>query len=174
MFDNIKRSYIDGCIKNAEKRKRRNPQFINLDDAKSIVLLFDAERINNKKILDLMEVIGADKKISAWGYSSKMTTEKEMVNIHYFNDKMVSFLKKPKDIIEKNFLSEPADVLIDLSFRELLPLKYLLGISKAPCRCGLPKEGYALYDLEVKVRQGEKEADLLKQILFYLGCIRTK
>lgn len=174
MFDNLKRSYIDRCIRKLEKRQTRDTRFVNLKDIKTVVLLFDAERINNTKLSDFMERIGADKKISAWGYSSKESTEKEMVNIHYLNGKSVSFLDKPSDVIAKNFTSEQPDVLIDLTLREMLPLKYLLGISKASCRCGFPKEGYGLYDFEVKIESGEKEADLLKQIIFYLDTIRTK
>jgi len=122
-----------------------------------------------------MSMLRDKKRVSAWVFNSQETTSlKNTVNMKLLTKKDISILQKPFEKIEENFLNGEYDLLIDLTTREILPLKYLLGISKALCRCGMKKKGYSFYDLEIDVSAKTKGTELLKQILYYLSTIKTK
>lgn len=176
MFHWFQKIYIDRCVKAPVLRKCRKKQFVNLRDAKSIVVLFDADSLSNEKLTGLLQQVGGIDRVQAWGVTRRKDySERETVNIHHLRPKDISFLAKPKPHFEEDYLSNVCDLLIDLTMEENLTLKYMLGISRASCRCGYPKVGYeGLYDLEVARFSGKKEEDLLKQILFYLTTIQTK
>lgn len=176
MFHWFQKFYIDRCVKAPVLRKCRQKQFVNLHDAKSIVLLFDADRLDNEKVTKLLQLLGNPGIVQAWGVTGRNDySERETINIHHLRPKDISYLGKPKSHQEENYLSTTFDLLIDLTMEENLTLKYLLGISRSSCRCGFSKAGYeGLYDLELSRFSGKKEEDLLKQILFYLTTIQTK
>lgn len=176
MFHWLQKFYIDRCVKAPVLRKCRKKQFINLRDAKSVVLLYEADRVRNDKLMQLIHEIGSLNIVQAWGYTTQNDfAERETINIHHIKPKDINFLGKPVPSIEERYLSDTFDILIDLTMQEVIPLKYMLGISRSNCRCGYVKEGYeGLYDLEVSRMSGKKEEDLLKQILFYLTTIQTK
>lgn len=176
MFYRLKKFYIDRCVNSPAMRKRKGKQFVNLKDAKGVVLLYDADSLRNEKVMELIQKMGIQGNVQAWGYTNRNDNpSRDMVNVHILRPKNISFLGKPERPLEESFLLDDYDILIDLTMTELLPMKYLLGVSRTSCRCGYSKEGYdGLYDLEVSKISGKKEEDLLTQILFYLTTIQTK
>lgn len=174
MIEKIIRKYIDSSLRKKAKLKKREATFLNIAQCKTAIILFNSMKINSKQISQFVERLGSDIKVSAWGYSPKDNQERDTVSVHYLHKKDISIMGKPNQIIEKNFMSEKSDLLIDLTMEEVFPLKYLLGISQARCRCGMPKEGYdKLYDLEINIKKKSDEFDLFEQILTYLNMIKT-
>ena len=173
MFKNFSRKYIDFNIRQRTKNGSRKRHFVNFQDVSSVLLLLSMD--NKKEIEEIMNMLEEDKKrISAWIYNPQENSMKNTVNVNFFSKKDTSVWQKPSEKVEKSFLNSEYDLLIDLTTREILPLKYLLGISKASCRCGMKKEGYSFYDLEIEVPAKTKGNELLKQILHYLNAIKTK
>jgi len=172
MFQKFSRKYIDFKIRQRVQRKTRKKHFVNFQDVSGIQLLLSSD--NEKEIGEIMKMLGSEKRISAWVFNPQENSLKNTVNLHLLTKKDISILQKPSEKVEKKFLSEDCNLLIDLTTREILPLKYLLGISNTPCRCGMKKEGYPLYDLELAVPAKTKGIELLKQILHYLNAIQTK
>lgn len=172
MFQNISKKYINFKIRQWEKKNSRKKHFVNFKDASGIHLLLSSE--SQKEIGEIMNLLGNEKQISAWVFKTEENSLKNTVNLNLLTKKDISFLQKPSENVAKKFLGKNCNLLIDLTTSEILPLKYLLGISNVPCRCGMKKEGYSLYDLEIAVPQKTKGIELLKQILYYLNAIQTK
>ncbi len=171
MFQNISKKYIDFNIRQRTKRNPRKKHFVNFQEASSIQLLLSSE--NEKEFGEIMKML-ENKRVSAWVFNPHENSLKNTVNLNLLTKKDISILQKPSEKIEKKFLSEDCNLLIDLTTREILPLKYLLGISNASCRCGMKREGYPFYDLEIAVSAKTTAVELLKQILHYLNVIKTK
>jgi hypothetical protein len=171
MFQNISKKYIDFNICQREKKNSRKKHFVNFQEASGIQLLLSSE--NEKEIGEIMKML-ENKRVSAWVFNPRENSLKNTVSLHLLTKKDISILQKPSEKIEKKFLSETYDLLIDLTTHEILPLKYLLGISVAPCRCGMKKKGYPFYDLEIAAPAKTKGIELLKQILHYLNVIQAK
>ncbi len=174
MFQNLIRKYIDFSINRRTKNISRKKHFANFQDVSSILLLFSTDTISEKEVEYIQKILGDKKKISAWVFNPKESYLRNTINQNLLGKKDISILQKPSGRIEKIFLNNEYDLLIDLTTKEILPLKYLLGISRASCRCGMKKEGYTFYDLEIDMPSGTKETELLKQILHYLNAIKTK
>ena len=174
MFQNLSRKYIDFNIRQRTKNSSRKKHFANMQDVSNILLLLSTDGISEKETEEIVKMLGDKKRISAWIFNPRETSLKNTVNLNLLTKKDISILQKPSEKIEKSFLNSEYDLLIDLTTREILPLKYLLGISKALCRCGMKKEGYSFYDLEIEVPAKIKGIELLEQILHYLNAIKTK
>lgn len=174
LFQKLSRIYVNFSIRKRMKNIHRRKQFSNLKDISNVILLFSVNAISSKELEEIKKMIGMDKQISAWAFKSRKTKVRYGVNTYTIDKSDVSFFQKPSEKIERLFLNNKSELLIDLTTQEILPLKYLLGISKAQCRCGMKKEGYSLYDLEIETTEKMKEIELLKQILHYLDMIKTK
>ncbi len=172
MFQNISKKYIDFKIRQREKKSLRKKKFVNFQEASGILLLLSSG--NKKEIDEVMSMLGNEKRVSVWVFNQQENSLKNTANLNLLTKKDISIFQKPSEKIEKKFLSEDCNLLIDLTSSEILPMKYLLGISNASCRCGMKKEGYPFYDLEIAVPAKIKGIELLKQILYYLNAIRTK
>ena len=173
MYNKICRKYINYKIRKWSKRHRRKKRFINLQDISKILLLFSADKISVKRMEEMKKLLGDKKQIMSWVFVPQETFLTNKVDMNLLYKKDISILQKPSAKIEQIFLANEYDVLIDLTTKEVLPLKYLLGISNVACRCGLKKEGYA-YDLEIEMSGKIRRLELLWQILHYLSTIKTK
>jgi len=173
MYNKICRKYIDYKIRKWSKSHRRKKHFANLHDISKILLLFSADKISEKKMEEIKRLLGSKKEVMSWVFVPQDTFLTNKVDMNLFNKKDISILQKPSAKIEKSFLANEYDVLIDLTTKEILPLKYLLGITNVACRCGLKKAGYS-YDFEIEVPGKIKITELLRQILYYLSAIKTK
>ena len=139
-----------------------------------VVILMDADHINHTKLANLYKMV-SDKKAKIWCMIPKYDPRTgDSEKVFFFDAKSISFLEKPNNIITGKFVSNSFDVLIDLTRKESLPLKYLASISAAHCKCGLDKPFFDFYDLKMSMQGNPSEEQLLEQILFYLKTIGTK
>ncbi len=176
MFFELKRKYIESCAKSFVKKMKqpRDKRFINWNDVKSVVILLDAEHINHAKLSKLYQMV-SDKKAKIWCMIPKYDPRTgDSEKVFFFDTKSISFLEKPNNIITGKFVSDSFDILIDLTRKESLPLKYLATISSAHCKCGLDRPFYDFYDLRMSMQGNPTEEQLLEQVLFYLKTIGTK
>jgi hypothetical protein len=174
MYEKICRKYIDYLIRKWSKKHRREKHFVNLQNISKIILLFSADKVSVKRMEEIKRLLDDKKQTMSWVFVPQETFLANKVDVNLLTKKEISILQKPSAKTVRSFLANEYDVLIDLTTKEILPLKYLLGISNVPCRCGLKKEGYSSYDLEIEASGKIKNTELLKQILHYLSTIKTK
>lgn len=172
MFDSLKRKYINWQIRS--QKVKRQKAFVDWSSASDVVVLLSLDSPNNKLIETILTML-QEKNVSLWCYiPTKDYIRQDFQSVTYIKSDSVSFFQKPNKIITNKFLAQPADLLLDLTTKEVLPTKYLAGISNATCRCGLKKPDYGFYDFEISSTGKMKEAELLEQILHYLSIIKTK
>ena len=172
MLESLKRKYINWQIKS--QKVKREKAFVDWQTAENVVVLMAFDTQKNTLLESVLRKL-SEKNVSVWCYLPlKGFLRQDFEQVTYVNLDSVSFLQKPNKIVTNKFLSQPADLLLDLTTKEILPMKYLAAISKATCRCGLKKEGYGFYDFEIDCKGKVQETELLEQILHYLSIIKTK
>lgn len=177
MFEDWKRKYIDWQSNNLWKKTKstREKKFLNWSDVNRVVVLVSYDIPHNEEISNIIKMLD-NKEVEVWcNITTKQYLRQDYDKVTFFNSESTNLFGKPNKVIEGKFLSFNADVLIDLTSGENLPLKYLLKISRAVCKCGQNKEFYqSLYDLEISANGKLTKTELLSQILHYLKTIMGK
>ena len=76
----------------------------------------------------------------------------------------------------REFLKEPYDLLIDLSYEPLLQLRYITAHTKALTRVGMAPTGSPFFDIALAPRKTYKQEDvpdILADIKHYLDILRV-
>ena len=146
-------------IRRKSKDKNQTREFIGLEDAKNIAILYIAR--NQKSIdraIDLGKKLGENKKISLLGFIPKKTGESLRSlypEMSFISKKDLSWYRVPKRLFSSRFIKGDYDILINLYLKDSLPLQYISCLSKAKFRIGhyRPKNLYCndfLIDLKGK------------------------
>lgn len=76
----------------------------------------------------------------------------------YFFKHQLNWMQKPASAVVDNFVSEPFDILINLSLRDSYPLNYITAVSKAGLKIGRAQSEISFcYDMSFYL---DEEADL--------------
>ncbi len=172
MFEGLKKKYIDWEISKLWKNKKRNKQFLNWSEVKKIILLYDRSTLKPDVLKQIFAILDG-KQVMAWTVVEKDEFKKETINIAMMAPNEWNLLMKPKNFVLSRFSSFDADILIDLTMQEILPLKYLHAFSDVKCRCGLSRYG-DITDFSIDRTPNMKEMDLLNQIIHYMTIINQK
>lgn len=152
----------------------RGRQFIKLDEAKSVGILFDAtskddfERMK-KFIQQLKEV---SKGIHAIGYiDQKITPNYSYIktDIDLFNKKELKNFYQPQSPYIRTFIDTERDILIDANIGDKLPLQYIAAAAKARCKVGMHTRGNEkVHDVLLNLGANRGLEFFLQQSLKYL------
>lgn len=150
---------------------------MNLSNALSVALLYidsDEEHFKRVKSLvnELHSIYGV-KKVCALGFID--LPEKAIPVYHaqkleymYFTRNDLNWHLSPNAALA-NFLSEPYDLLIDLSTKPCLPLQYVVKASKARMKVGTGlADAGQLYDICIQPKSSATPGELWESILHYL------
>ena len=157
----------------------RNLKMVNLSHAKSIGIiypLFDVPDYN--QVMEFVTQLQKDKKgVKALGF----VQEKELVNrfppklsYDFFSQSNLNWYGKSMNERVQDFVNKEFDILIDLSMDELMPIQYVVGISRARCKVGRFSEDNArYYDLMIKIQPTTTLREFISQVKHYLTIINT-
>lgn len=174
MFEGLKEKYINWEINKLWKSVQRKKHFFNWNEVNSVVLLYDRNTLKPDMLKTVFSILDG-KQVMAWTVVEKDEMKKETINVAMMSPNEWNLLMKPKDHVVSRFKSFNADILIDLTMDEILPLKYLLAVSDVKCRCGLTRPGAkGLLDFSIDRVPNMKVMDLLNQIIFYMKIINCK
>lgn len=180
IIQSIKDLAGDFILKREMKRASRNPSFINMDDAKTFGIVFDATipehlELVKKYVLYLREM---KKKVKAFGYFDGKELPSGMfskLEYEFFCKKDLNWTGIPESLYIKNFIDEEHDVLLDLNIYELFPLRYISTLSRAKFKVGRSGgKNSSIFDLMI---EGDREKGLkffLRNIDSYLFIINKK
>lgn len=155
----------------------RDRKGVNLGNAQSAALLYiDHSEEHFKQIRgyvkQLHEIYGM-KRVCALGFvdlpSKQLPVyQAQKLEYMYFTRSDLNWYLKPQ-VSLMNFLTEPFDVLIDLSGSPCLPMQYILKASHARMKVGSSMaEADGLYDLTVRLDDQEQLVDYWKHLNYYL------
>ena len=176
-IEDIKHKIGQWVFQRELKQNKRIKSVCNLNDAKSIGILFEAttkEQIDQvKPLVDYF--FGLKKNVKAFGYvNSKKFEECHIPKLQYdfFNLKDLNWYYKPQNDYINNFIKKEHDILINLSDSKCIPIKYLVASSVARFKVGKHDDGYEIYDLMINLNKKEDNMKkLISEIAKYLKVI---
>lgn len=166
------------------RQEERQPRFPHLDKPLKILIIYESDVLERN---DAMKTIRQDllrrkMDVTMWGYVEK----KEITSLVLPQSRILglanyNFFGKPQDYVLKDLQAEHYDLLIDLTTRPLLALRYLALYANADFKVGL-NLGEGLHDMLISLpdftpEQGEKAAIeaswLYNEIMKYITTIKS-
>jgi hypothetical protein len=172
------RSRIGSYLLEKEKAGvKRDPAFMNMNDAKTIGILFEASNAEDFELVKRYVIYLREmkKKVKVIGYFSEneipqLTYSK--LEYDFVDKKQLSWHMKPSGHVIDNFIEEQYDILIDLNIHDHLPLKYIAVLSRARFKVGKTQQGSTeVYDLSIDHPADKSLKYFLRQVDTYLLMI---
>ena len=157
----------------------RTKTVCNLDDAKSIGVLYDATTEEQIKMIQpfVSYFFDLKKDVKALGY----VNANELSYCHvpklqydFFYKKDLNWYYKPQNYIIDNFIRKEYDILINLCDSNIIPIKYLVASSIAHFKIGIYQENYEIYDLMISLKDDKSIEKLMDEIKHYINLINKK
>lgn len=160
----------------------RKMVFCKLENAKSIGVIFDASKLENFAPMSsfINEISNNGSRVLVLGFLEKNDKKKIKIkseNITYFTRGNINWNGKSMKDNVSEFIDETFDILIDLSFKEDMAVKFLVAKSKAKFKVGnFSDKEYTFYDLTLKVSNDTENMFIyfLNQLKKYLDMIKIK
>lgn len=158
------------------KHKRQVHAFPEWSKVKHILLLFESDltekNLHIKQLIKELQQQG--KEVTAWGYvDSKTALSGILRDYRILAHRDTNLFDKPKEIHLKDLTRRHFDVVIDLTLKDILPLKYLMLYAEADFKAGRQPEEPYLADFMVMNVNNEDPAFLFDQIIYYLKHIQS-
>ena len=167
-----------------KKQEPRNPRFPHFDQPLKVMIIYESDVLERNDAIKSIrqDLLRRQMDVTMWGYVEKkeITTlilpQSRILGVDDYN-----LLGKPRDYVLTDLLAEHYDLLIDLTTRPLLPLRYLAMYTDADFKVGM-NLGEGLHDMLISLpdlspEQGEEaeiEASwLYHQISSYLTTIKS-
>jgi hypothetical protein len=155
----------------------RNKQFVKLDDAKTIGILFDATSNDTfetvKKFIEKLKAY--TKNVHAIGYvDEKLTPNYSYIktDIDLFNKKELTSFYQPQSPYIKTVIEDEKDLLIDINLSRKIPLQFIAASSKAKCKVGMHlPENEPLHDILIATTPQQGLDFYLQQVIKYLETV---
>lgn len=162
------------------KTVRRNKMFLNLEEAKTIGIVFDASEKEDfelvKKYISYLKEM--KKRVKAIGFfNSKETPPMAYSKLEYdfFSLKDLSWNNIPKSFYVKNFIDEQYDILLDMNLKDVFPLRFISSLSRAKFKVGKSsKWNSSAFDLMFDIGTKNNLKYFLKNLDTYLFIINKK
>lgn len=170
---NIKERIFEYRLRKAPAREAVFPKYENV---RSVLVLYESDLLEKNAAVKAIrdELLLQDKDVVLWGFCDK----KEIVSLilpqsRIMGRRDLNLLGAPKEEVVKDLQKRQYDLLIDLTQKPCLPLRYISLYARADFRAGLNMEG-ARNDLLINTPPQETPRFLFEQIEKYLKMIQTK
>ena len=175
-IEDIKHKFGRWVLQKELKSNKRTKAVSNLENAKSIGILYEAtDAAQIKKIEPFVKYFFELKKdVKALGYVNKKKLDNHHIpklNYDFFYLKDLNWYYKPQNYIINNFVKKEYDILINLSDSNCIPIKYLVASSLAHFKIGKFEDGFEIYDLMIKLDKDKGKERLMEEIKHYLNLI---
>ncbi len=166
-IDNTKHFFGIRILKNKLRGISRETIVCNINDAKSVGIIYNATNLMNFEIIKDFAKTLMNKKIevSALGY----VHSKKLID-HYLYRKGFDFITKnnlnwyykPASNIVSGFIKKPFDILINLSLEDYYPIQYIVALSSSPFKVGKYSEEPNYMDFMIDIEKEKKTMQDLK------------
>ena len=177
MLENIKKNIAYYWLRKKLSKKIRNTCFHNYDTAKSIILVFDASKQEDYKIVHSFFKILSEKGIRVqmlgFNYTKDLSDFYQTgVYFSYFSKEDFSWfgvIKNPK-LIE--LIQEEYSILIDFSIKKNYFIDAIVSLSEAQFKIAIKKDTIVNYDFIIDIEKNKNISYFIEQIDFYLKMIK--
>lgn len=180
IISNIKLFLAKFVLKNKLKSLKRNKQLVNLEEAKTIGVVYVVSSERTFKIIkELIKTLsGPQRQVLIIGYVNRKEIPSYCVAAnsgYYFNKNELNWLGIPKNDYLKKFIDQDIDILIDLSQDDIFVLDYITSLSKAKFKIGQYTEEYTnRFDFMIKAQKDISFESFIDQILHYSMILKSK
>ena len=167
-----------------KKQEPRDPRFPHLDQPLKTMLIYESDYLERNDAIKTIrqDLLRRQMDVTMWGYVEK----KEITTLILPQSRILgpndyNWLGKPRKDVLNDLQAERYDILIDLTTRPLLPLRYLAMYTNADFKAGL-NLGEGLHDMLLSLPDlaPDQEEDvaieaswLYQQIMSYLTTIKS-
>jgi hypothetical protein len=162
-------------LKTVQERK-----ITNLRDAKKIGVLYTLDDVPEyEAVSEFVSRLQHDhKEVKALGFVKNKNLVSRFLpklSFDFFSAKDLNWFFKPLNTKVRDFIEKEFDILIDLSMKDSLPLKFISGFSMAHCRVGRFSEANRVcYDLMIDISRPISLNEYMLQIIHYLTVINNE
>lgn len=180
LFKNIRLKRGEAILRKKVQNIKRNKFRGNLASVKKIGIVWDVASVGDFEHLSQfnqkMNERGIDVKVIGY-YPGKLLPDR-LTAIRFLwclKKSDLNFFFIPLSEEAELFTSTPFDVLIDMNFNNVFPLKYISAMSSASLKVGLFNKGTCTeyYDLMFEIKKPVNAGDYLSNIIHYLELINN-
>ena len=179
MFGKIRSAIGDHYFKKELSKTGRDRKLINLQEAKKIGILYNLDSVPDYEVVsEFVTQLQHDRKeVKALGFvKDKNLVSRFLPKLSYdfFSRKDINWYYMPGQKKVREFISKEFDLLIDLSLRDTLPLRYIAGLSMSLCRIGrYTEKNTDCYDFMIDIPSAIPLNEYIRQITHYLNLINN-
>ncbi len=155
---------------------KRDPAFLNLNDAKTIAIVANIDTIEKYKTISKFTewLRQQEKSVFVLAFVKNEEFQKFFyrgTSILFFSKKNMTWYGKPRNIQYEEFINKPFDILIDTSLTQIITMQYLVGLSKAQFKVGKFYESRSYSDFMITLKPDDNLDYFIDQIKYYLTTI---
>jgi len=181
LLENVRLKIGDVILSKKRERMKRKVAFSNISHIKNIGIVWDASKTEEftslTKFHQKMHERHIDVKI--FGFYPGKELPAQYTAIRYLSclrKNEMNLLYHPVSSYADTFISKHFDVLIDINFKKLFPLKYISCLSVAGLKVGLrdTEINNSPFDLMMEIKKPVDIENYLDQVIFYLEMINSE
>ncbi len=177
MIDKTKSKIANLLLKNKLAKVKRKIKSFGLNNAKQVGIIYHFNSaLQDEEVRSFARFLKEERiNVETLCYiSSKEQIDKvkSELTYKYFNKKELNWLQLPQKKDCLRFISKEFDILIDLSTKTYLPIKYITSLSKAHFKVG-ESSAYKTEqcDLTIDISKNKTQTYLIEQVKHYLSLI---
>ena len=174
----LKQYIFDYLLK---KQEPRDPRFPHLDQPLKIMIIYESDLLERNDAIKTIrqDLLRRQMDVTMWGYVEKkeiqtlILPQSRILGVGDYN-----WLGKPRDYVLTDLKAEHYDLLIDLTTRPMLPLRYIAMYTDADFKVGM-NLGEGIHDMLISIpdldtEQAKPEATwLYNEIMRFITTIKS-
>jgi len=180
LFKNIRIKIGKAILTKKMARTKRNVYYSSFSMVKSIGIVWDASNPDEFSCLArfCQKMYERNIEVKILGYfNGKNLPDQYTSNIFLtcIRKKEINFFYVPVSSEANSFINNRFDILVDINFRKLFPLKYILSLSNAGFKVGLFEHETidSPFDLMMEIKKPVDIENYLIQVIEYLEMINS-
>jgi len=179
MIEGFRTKIGNYILKRRSAAVTRHRQMVNLPNAKLIGIVYMLDEVSDYEQVQsfVASLQHEHKEVHALGF----VQHKKLINrflpklsYDFFSFNNLDWFYRPVNEKVRNFISTEFDLLIDLTMKESLPLKFVVGLSVARCKVGgFSEDDTRYHDLMIKIQAMGSLREFISQVNHYLTIIDT-
>lgn len=159
-------------------RVQRNPEFINLNNAKSIAVVANLSNMEKYKVVaafvNELRQQGKTIFVAAIVENDEFKKFFEVgTSVLLISKKNITCFGKPKNSKHKEFISHKFDILIDTSLSQNITIQHLVALSIASFKVGKYYDNCSYADFMINIKETDTFQFFIEQIKHYLTTINN-
>lgn len=180
LIGNIRQKIGNALLSKKKEKTKRKVSYFNIEKVKKIGIVWDATEVKDFASLSkfYLKMHERNVELKIFGYYPGKNLPDQYTALRYLTcikREELNFFYLPVSSEAESFINARFDILIDMNFKNLLPLKYISALSDAALKVGLYENGNGdMFDLMIEMKKPVNVESYLDQTLHYLEMIHAE